>query len=179
MSRIVDAVITYRILRMLTTPFEETEAYRLGIIDAQGKVLKREKDLNTGEETDAYTLLNRMVFRLKRILNKVPFENKRFLSFAAALALVRENVYNGDVEDDMLEEMLLVTMEEDSVKEEAVLLESNGFVSFKSFINEDGAVGGMIANVAGAGKVAGLGVGPQGEPGIKKKTKKRLFKRGR
>jgi hypothetical protein len=59
-----------------------------------------------------------------------------------------------------------------------VLLESNGFVSFKSFINEDGAVGGMIANVAGAGKIAGLGVGPQGEPGIKKKTKKRLFRRG-
>jgi hypothetical protein len=160
---------------MLTTPFEETEAYRLGIIDAQGKVLKKEKDLNTAEETDAYTLLNRMVFRLKRILNKVPFENKRFLSFAAALALVRENVY---VEDDMLEEMLLVTMEEDSVKEEAVLLESNGFVSFKSFINEDGAVGGMIANVAGAGKIAGLGIGPEGEPGIKKKTKKRLFRRG-
>ena len=175
MSRFVDAIITYRILRMLTTPFEETEAYRLGIIDAQGKVLKKEKDLNTAEETDAYTLLNRMVFRLKRILNKVPFENKRFLSFAAALALVRENVY---VEDDMLEEMLLVTMEEDSVKEEAVLLESNGFVSFKSFINEDGAVGGMIANVAGAGKIAGLGIGPEGEPGIKKKTKKRLFRRG-
>ena len=175
MSRFVDAIITYRILRMLTTPFEETEAYRLGIIDAQGKVLKKEKDLNTAEETDAYTLLNRMVFRLKRILNKVPFENKKFLSFAAALALVRENVY---VEDDMLEEMLLVTMEEDSVKKEAVLLESNGFVSFKSFINEDGAVGGMIANVAGAGKIAGLGIGPEGEPGIKKKTKKRLFRRG-
>ena len=91
MSRFVDAVITYRILRKLTTPFDQTDAYNLGIIDAQGRVLKKWNDLNTVEERDAYTLLDRMIFRLKRIINKVPVENRRISSYAAALSLVREH----------------------------------------------------------------------------------------
>ena len=38
MGRLVDSVIAYRILRMLTTPFEDTDAFRLGIINTKGKV---------------------------------------------------------------------------------------------------------------------------------------------
>lgn len=91
MSRFVDAIITYRILRKLTTPFDETDAYRLGIIDASGKVLKKWSDLNTVDERDAYTILDRMIFRLKRIISKVPVENRRISSYAAALSLVKEH----------------------------------------------------------------------------------------
>jgi hypothetical protein len=91
MARFVDAIITYRILRKLTTPFEETDAYRLGIIDQYGRPLKKDRDLNSVAERDAYTILDRMIFRLKRIINKVPVENKRISSFAAALSLVREH----------------------------------------------------------------------------------------
>lgn len=92
MSRFVDTIITYRILKILTTPFEETDAYRLGIIDKRGQILKKERELNSVEERDAYTLLHRLVYRLKRIIEKVPFENKRILSFAAALTLIKENL---------------------------------------------------------------------------------------
>ena len=92
MSRFLDTLITYRILRMLTTPFDQSDAYRLGIIDAKGNVLKKESEINTEEEQNAYTLLNRMVFRLKKILEKVPVANKQFLSFAAAVALVKEKI---------------------------------------------------------------------------------------
>lgn len=35
-------------------------------------------------------------------------------------------------------------------------------------------VGGSPANVAGSGAVAGLGVGPQGEPGVKLRNKKKV-----
>ena len=91
MSRFVDSIIAYRILRMLTTPFEETDAYRLGIIDRTGKELKRMRELNSVDEKDAYSILHRMVFRLKRIIEKVPVENKKLASFAAALALIKEH----------------------------------------------------------------------------------------
>ena len=39
MSRVVDALIAYRVLKLLVTPFKRTKAYKLGIIDEKGKVL--------------------------------------------------------------------------------------------------------------------------------------------
>jgi hypothetical protein len=97
MSRFVDAVIVYRILRKLATPFNETEAYRLGIIDEKGKILRKFGTLNSPEERDAYTLLDRLVWRMKRIIEKVPFENSKLASFATALALIKEH-YDKDSE---------------------------------------------------------------------------------
>ena len=68
MGRLVDSVIAYRILRMLTIPFIETDAYKLGIIDAKGKELIPMRSLNSVKERDAYTILHRMIFRIKRII---------------------------------------------------------------------------------------------------------------
>lgn len=97
MSRFVDAVIVYRILRKLATPFKETEAFRLGIIDEKGKILRKFNTLNSPEERDAYTLLDRLVWRMKRIIERIPFENSKLASFATALALIKEHL-DRDVE---------------------------------------------------------------------------------
>ena len=64
MGRFVDSIIAYRILKMLTTPFEKTTAYNFGIIDARGNELKRMSDLHTTQERDAYTILDRMIYRI-------------------------------------------------------------------------------------------------------------------
>ena len=92
MGKFVDSIIAYRILKLLVTPFDQTDAYKLGIIDAKGKELKRMQDLNSVNERDAYTLLHRLVFRLKKIIEKVPIDNKKLLSLAAAYALIKENL---------------------------------------------------------------------------------------
>ena len=97
MGKFVDSVIAFRILHMLVVPFENTEAFRLGIIDKMGKELMKMRDLNTVEERDAYTLLHRLVFRLKRIINKVPIENKKLVSLAAAYALIKEDLAYTDL----------------------------------------------------------------------------------
>jgi hypothetical protein len=91
MTRFVDAIITYRILKKLSTPFDETDAFKYGIIDKKGKLLRKYNDLNTNDERDAYTLLDRLVWRMKRIIERNPFENKKLASFAVALALVKEH----------------------------------------------------------------------------------------
>lgn len=46
--------------------------------------------------------------------------------------------------------------------------------TFKQFLEEDGegAVSSAPANNVGGGAIAGVGVGPQGEPGINIKKKK-------
>jgi hypothetical protein len=90
-SRLVDTLITYRIVKLLVTPFERQEAFEQGIIDKDGKVLKKNRDLKTEKEKKAYTYLHRFVFNLKRILKKVGLGSK-LGSFAVALALLlKEN----------------------------------------------------------------------------------------
>jgi hypothetical protein len=69
-SRLVDTLITYRIVKLLVTPFEKQEAFKQGIIDKDGKVLKKNKELKTQAEKKAYTFLHRFVFNLKRILKR-------------------------------------------------------------------------------------------------------------
>ena len=90
-SRAVDALITYRLVKLLVTPFEKQEAFKYGIIDKDGKVLKKSKTLKTEKERKAYTILHRFVFNLKRILKRVGL-GSRLGSFAVALALlIKEN----------------------------------------------------------------------------------------
>jgi len=95
MSRIVDTYITYRIIKTLVTPWDEQDAYKLGIIDDRGNVLKKYKELKSIKERDSYTILVRLVFNLKRLLNKVPGGKSKFGSYAAAaLLLLKEEEEN-------------------------------------------------------------------------------------
>ena len=90
-NRAIDLIITYRVIKLLVTPFNKQEAYKYGIIDDKGKVLRKFKTLQKPEEKKAYTLLHRFVFNLKRILQKVGL-GSRIGSFAVALALlIKEN----------------------------------------------------------------------------------------
>src|SRR5210317_274052 len=90
-NRAVDLVITYRVIKLLVTPFERQEAFKYGIIDKDGKVLRKFKTLKTTAEKKSYTMLHRFVFNLKRILQRVGLGG-RLGSFAVALALLlREN----------------------------------------------------------------------------------------
>ncbi len=137
MGRFVDSIIAYRILRMLTTPFNETDAYRLGIIDDKGKELKKMGSLNSVDERDAYSILHRMVFRIKRIIEKVPVENKKLVSFAAALSLIKEQ-YNLKHEPINLEELYLNKLNTDlseDINYVKKTIEKN-FLTFSQFCEE-------------------------------------------
>src|SRR5210317_828362 len=90
-SRAIDLLITYRIVKLLVKPFDKQEAFKYGIIDKDGNVLKKFKTLKTEKERKAYTILHRFVFNLKRILQRVGL-GSRLGSFAVALALlIKEN----------------------------------------------------------------------------------------
>ena len=89
-SPAIDAFITFRFLKLLVTPFDKTEAYRLGIIDKRGKVLRKYKTLERIEERQAYTILHRLVFNIKKLIEKVPGGKSRVASYAAALFLIKE-----------------------------------------------------------------------------------------
>ena len=86
-SRAVDLLIAYRVIKLLVTPFKNQEAFKTGIIDADGKVLRPYRLLKTGKDKKSYTMLHRFVFNLKRILGKVGLGGK-IGSFAVALGLL-------------------------------------------------------------------------------------------
>ena len=100
MGRVIDALIAYRVLKLLVTPFNRTKAFKFGIIDDKGKVLIKSKDLpNSGPQREAYTLLIRFVFNLKKLLGKVGIRGPLGSSVAAAIAFFKEdNGYNPEVE---------------------------------------------------------------------------------
>ena len=91
MASIFNAYVAYQFIKTLTTKWSDMEAYDLGIVDENGKQLKKTRDLDTQKERNAYTVFHRVTFNLKRVLEKFPFGRSRIASYAAALALLREN----------------------------------------------------------------------------------------
>jgi len=88
-TRAGDLFYTFRFLRMLVTPFDQTDAFKLGLIDANGKRIKTEK-IDNSEKKSAYTTFHRLVFNIKRLMAKVPGGSSKLASYAAALFLIKE-----------------------------------------------------------------------------------------
>lgn len=87
----IDNVMAYKVLSMLVTPFTETDAYKLGIIDADGNNLIKSSKFETSEQKNAYTYLHRMVFNMKKIINKLPGGDSKLKNLTAAFFLVKES----------------------------------------------------------------------------------------
>lgn len=88
---VFNAFIAYKFIKILSTPWEKTDAYKLGIIDEKGKILKKRKRLETTSERKAYTIFHQLIWNLKKILEKVPIFKSRLATFTAALYLIKEH----------------------------------------------------------------------------------------
>lgn len=141
MSQVVDNLIAFRVLYMLVTAFEDTPAYKMGIIDSHGNALKKLKDMSQ-KERDAYSMLHRLVFRLKKIMNKIPLINTRLGNLAAAYWLVKECTENNrtaiNLEEQYVDLLRKIQKENIILVDEEILIEK--------FFNEE-----MPANVTGVG----------------------------
>jgi ADP-glucose pyrophosphorylase len=91
MSGLVDTYIVYRIVTTLVKKWEDQDAYEYGIIDKNGKVLRKAKTLKTSKEKESYTVLIRFIFNMKRLMEKIPGGKSKISSYAvAALVFLRE-----------------------------------------------------------------------------------------
>ena len=90
-SRSLDIYYTYLFVRLLTIPWTQTPAYRLGIIDKKGKILRKMSSLKTNEEKDAFSYYHNLVWHLRRLLEKTPLIGQlRLTNYVSALWLVTE-----------------------------------------------------------------------------------------
>lgn len=91
LSRGFDVVAALRFLRLLTTPWENTNAYKAGIIDKEGKTILKRQDI-PDEDKKYYTIFHRLVFNIKRLLQKTPIVGKSILTnYVAALLMLKEH----------------------------------------------------------------------------------------
>ena len=107
MGRAVDLFVTYRFIKLLTTPFNKTDAYKFGIIDDKGNRIREDNstrvkvELTTSQLKNSYTILHKLVFNIKKIFSKLPILKSKIGTYAAALFLLkdtfREHVENPDV----------------------------------------------------------------------------------
>jgi len=90
-SRGADLYFVFRFLRLLTMKWTRTDAYKYKIIDKKGNALRKSSELESVNEKAAYTMLHRMVFKIRRLIEKVPLIGKSILlNYAAALFLLKE-----------------------------------------------------------------------------------------
>jgi len=122
MGRAIDLFVTYRFLRLLTTPFEKTDAFKLGIIDEKGNRVKLPKstkpavELSTSELQSAYTILHKLVFNIKKLFNKVPGLRTKVGTYAAALFLLKDTFKESVDDPDMFEKEFVKFLKENNIE---------------------------------------------------------------
>ena len=153
MGRAIDLFVTYRFLKLLTTPFEKTDAYKLGIIDEDGNrimqkgVKKPEVELVTSEQKNAYTILHKLVFNIKKIFAKVPGLRTKVGTYAAALFLLKDTFKESVDDPDMFEKEFVKYLKEndiefdDSISEEVIgfgeILPKGEYVLINDILNKE------------------------------------------
>ena len=118
MGRAIDLFVTYRFIKLLVTPFEKTEAFKLGIIDKDGKRAlvpgtNRPTTLNTIDEKNAYTILHKLVFNIKKIFGKVPGLRTKLGTYAAALFLLKDTFKEHVDDPDVFEKEFMKYLKEE------------------------------------------------------------------
>lgn len=151
MGQIIDNLLAYRVLTMLVRPFSDTKAFALGIVDKDGNNLIKSTDFTTSEQKDAYNYLTRLVFNIKKTINKLPGGSTKTQNLIAALFLIKEN----STSEHLLKNAIIMIEQGNSFMEEQMIVEN--------FLVEEG-----IANVTGSAVVTD-------QPFIKKRVK--TFKR--
>ena len=123
MGRAVDLFVTYRFIKLLTTPFSKTEAYKLGIIDENGNRVMpdpvggvrqtKPATLGTTAEKNAYTILHKLIFNIKKIFSKVPGLRTKVGTYAAALFLLKDTFKESVDDPDMFEKEFMKYLKEE------------------------------------------------------------------
>jgi|TARA_R110000764_G_scaffold26384_1_gene62611 hypothetical protein len=123
MGRAVDLFVTYRFIKLLTTPFDKTEAFKLGIIDENGNRVMpdpvggvrqtKPATLGTTAEKNAYTILHKLIFNIKKIFSKVPGLRTKVGTYAAALFLLKDTFKESVDDPDMFEKEFMKYLKEE------------------------------------------------------------------
>ena len=121
MGRAVDLFVTYRFIKLLTTPFNKTDAYKFGIIDDKGNRIREDNstrpkvELTTSQLKNSYTVLHKLVFNIKKIFSKLPLLKTKIGTYAAALVLLKDTFKEHMQDPDIFEKEFMKFLKENNV----------------------------------------------------------------
>jgi hypothetical protein len=138
----LEDVSALEFVRKLITPFQNWPAFKTGVIDKNGNVVRAKGEALTPVQRSSWGQFDILVANIKKLIAKLPSGNSKLMSIGAAYLLLKE--------DDISIEQLQALTEE------------------------------VATNAVAGGKIAGIGVGPDGEPGKRKRRPlpDQLFRRG-
>jgi len=122
MGRAVDLFVTYRFIKLLTTPFNKTDAYKYGIIDDEGNRIREPNSsqvkviLNTSQLKNSYTILHKLVFNIKKIFAKIPGLRTKVGTYAAALFLLKDTLREHVSDPDVFEKEFMKYLKENDIE---------------------------------------------------------------
>ena len=153
MGSAIDLFVTYRFLKLLTTQFKKTDAYKLGIIDEKGnRITKKDSQevavpLNTSQQKNSYAILHKLVFNIKKLFNKVPGLRSKVGTYAAALFLLKDTFKESVADPDIFEKEFVKYLKENniefdnSISEEVVgfgeILPKGNYVLVNDILNKE------------------------------------------
>ena len=157
MGRAIDIFVTYRFIKLLVTPFKDTDAFKLGIIDEDGNRVMppprggvrqtKPASLNTTAEKNAYTILHKLVFNIKKIFSKVPGLRTKLGTYAAALFLLKDTFKESVDDPDVFEKEFMKYLKEqgyeidDTISEEVIgfgeVLPKGEYTLVNDILNKD------------------------------------------
>lgn len=132
MANVVDLFLVYQFIKRLAMPFVDWDAYKRGIIDDKGKVLKKRSTLTSIEDRKAWGYYDIMLANLKKLLGKIPGGQTKVASYIAAGLLLKEDHKISQMSEEEIE------------------------IFVKKMFDEN------IANVVSSGAIAGTGENPPG-----------------
>lgn len=159
MNKFLDIYLVYQFLKKLSTPFNKWKAYDYGIIDKKGNILRPREELSKEEQKD-WTYFDVLILNIRKLILQLPAGNQKIANIVMALHLTKEfknkKAFQSEPGLARTKGQIIGYAKMKEQFELAELLE-------KIVINEDG----VPVNSAGGGNIAGIGVGSQGEPGVK------------
>lgn len=121
MGRAIDMFVTYRFVKLLTQPFDKTDAFKMGIIDDKGN--RTDKKLYKASEQSAYTVLHKLVFNIKKIFQKVPGLRSRVGTYAAALFLLKDTFKEHIEDPQVFEKEFIKYLQENNIQLDNTIVE--------------------------------------------------------
>ena len=128
-TRAADMVYVVRFVKLLLLPWDQWDAYDLGLIDKNGRRIKKNK-MDSMEKKSAYTPFIRLVANIKRLIGR-----SKLLNIAGIAWLLKE-----DKDDNATLEQFLEAFEDALDKtepEKEIQPEKKSAVSFQDFIGSN------------------------------------------
>jgi hypothetical protein len=104
-SAALDMYFVYKFAKFISMDWTDWEAYKLGIIDDKGNVIKKNRTMSA--EKANYTFFHRLLRKLKQLMEKLPGMKSKLGKAAAAYFLFKEELIKHGTNSEALDEAFL------------------------------------------------------------------------